>query len=195
MSRLSPRLGIPPLEVNTCRNATNFPFRHLFSNEAMALARAQAPNKALLAPRMRLSTRWRRPCSSGEVDEEAEERALRPLGPADAMGMVLYGQGGGPADVPLQESSTGPIEGAATRSPRRTQHLEFTCNVCGERNKRLVNPRAMRRGTVIVKCAQCGNHHKIVDHLQLFQEYRLNDPLRGIGLTLGRAENHRNHAN
>lgn len=53
----------------------------------------------------------------------------------------------------------------------------------------------MQQGTVIVKCAQCGNHHKIVDHLQLFQEYHLKDPLRGIGFTLGKVERHENHAN
>mmetsp|Transcript_5832 Transcript_5832/g.36187 ORF Transcript_5832/g.36187 Transcript_5832/m.36187 type:complete len:162 (-) Transcript_5832:223-708(-) len=161
----------------------------------MALARTQVPRKAFLASPTRQKARWRVPCSSGELEEESEARALRRLGPADAMGMVLYGQGGGPADVPLQESSTGPIEGAASRSPRRTQHLEFTCNVCGERNKRLVNPRAMQQGTVIVKCKKCGNHHKIVDHLQLFQEYYLKDPLRGIGVTLGRVEQHQNHTN
>lgn len=35
--------------------------------------------------------------------------------------------------------------------PRRSLLLEFTCNVCTARTQRMINPNALRRGTVYVQ--------------------------------------------
>ncbi|KNA05863.1 hypothetical protein SOVF_186200 [Spinacia oleracea] len=55
--------------------------------------------------------------------------------------------------------------------PRRSLLVQFTCNACGERTKRLINRLAYERGTVFVQCAGCLKHHKLVDNLGLVVEY------------------------
>ncbi|XP_074274712.1 uncharacterized protein LOC141598818 [Silene latifolia] len=55
--------------------------------------------------------------------------------------------------------------------PRRSMLVQFTCNVCGERTKRMVNRLAYERGTVFVQCSGCLQHHKLVDNLGLVVEY------------------------
>lgn len=49
--------------------------------------------------------------------------------------------------------------------------MQFTCDACGERTKRLINRLAYERGTVFVQCAGCLQHHKLVDNLGLIVEY------------------------
>lgn len=55
-------------------------------------------------------------------------------------------------------------------SPRRTSRLHFTCNVCGHRNEKLVNPRAWHEGTVFARCDGCSVVHKLKDNLNLIDE-------------------------
>ncbi|GMH27538.1 hypothetical protein Nepgr_029381 [Nepenthes gracilis] len=55
--------------------------------------------------------------------------------------------------------------------PRRSLLVQFTCNSCGERTKRLVNRVAYERGTVFVQCAGCRQYHKLVDNLSLVVEH------------------------
>ncbi|MCL7050891.1 hypothetical protein MKW94_014335 [Papaver nudicaule] len=55
--------------------------------------------------------------------------------------------------------------------PRRSLRVQFTCDKCGERTKRLVNRLAFERGTIFVQCAGCLRHHKLVDNLGLIVEY------------------------
>ncbi|RDY02077.1 DNL-type zinc finger protein, partial [Mucuna pruriens] len=55
--------------------------------------------------------------------------------------------------------------------PRRSLLVQFTCDLCGERTKRLVNRLAYERGAVFVQCAGCLRHHKLVDNLGLITEY------------------------
>ncbi|XP_028768656.1 uncharacterized protein C24H6.02c [Neltuma alba] len=55
--------------------------------------------------------------------------------------------------------------------PRRSMLVEFTCNLCGERTRRLVNRLAYERGVIFVQCAGCLQHHKLVDNLGLITEY------------------------
>ena len=56
------------------------------------------------------------------------------------------------------------------KSPRRTQRVSFTCNLCLERNlNRPVNPEAWKTGSVFVKC-HCGAVHKMKDNLKIFHE-------------------------
>ncbi|GBG87153.1 hypothetical protein CBR_g44611 [Chara braunii] len=55
--------------------------------------------------------------------------------------------------------------------PRRRLLVSFTCNLCGARSQRMLNPHAYRRGTVFVQCAGCGKFHQLVDNLGLIREY------------------------
>ncbi|KAH9607052.1 hypothetical protein KSS87_013827 [Heliosperma pusillum] len=55
--------------------------------------------------------------------------------------------------------------------PRRSMLVQFTCNSCGERTKRMVNRLAYERGTVFIQCSGCLQHHKLVDNLNLVVEY------------------------
>ncbi|KAK3164716.1 hypothetical protein QOZ80_1AG0023650 [Eleusine coracana subsp. coracana] len=59
--------------------------------------------------------------------------------------------------------------------PRRSLLVQFTCNKCGERTKRLINRVAYERGTVFLQCAGCLVYHKFVDNLGLVVEYDLRD--------------------
>ncbi|KMZ69158.1 hypothetical protein ZOSMA_21G00100 [Zostera marina] len=60
-----------------------------------------------------------------------------------------------------------------TKLPRRRLMIEFTCNSCGDRTRRIVNRLAYEKGTVFVQCAGCLLHHKLVDNLGLVVEYDL----------------------
>ncbi|KOM36417.1 hypothetical protein LR48_Vigan02g256700 [Vigna angularis] len=57
-----------------------------------------------------------------------------------------------------------------TKSPRRRMLVAFTCTICGQRTTRAINPHAYTDGTVFVQCCGCNAYHKLVDHLNLFQE-------------------------
>uniref|UniRef100_A0A5B6YIS6 DNL-type domain-containing protein n=1 Tax=Davidia involucrata TaxID=16924 RepID=A0A5B6YIS6_DAVIN len=57
-----------------------------------------------------------------------------------------------------------------TKSPRRRMRVAFTCNVCGQRTTRAINPHAYTDGTVFVQCCGCNVFHKLVDNLNLFHE-------------------------
>lgn len=113
--------------------------------------------------------------------------SLSPLSKDDAMGLVLSAAAGrgwttgsgmeGPS-VPAvgkdDESGTGNIStfpwSLFTKSPRRRMLVAFTCTICGQRTTRAINPHAYTDGTVFVQCCECNAYHKLVDHLNLFQE-------------------------
>lgn len=57
-----------------------------------------------------------------------------------------------------------------TKSPRRRMRVSFTCNICGQRTTRAINPHAYTDGTVFVQCCGCNVFHKLVDNLNLFHE-------------------------
>ncbi|KAL2468182.1 Zim17-type zinc finger protein [Forsythia ovata] len=59
-----------------------------------------------------------------------------------------------------------------TKSPRRRMRVAFTCNVCGQRTTRAINPHAYTDGTVFVQCCGCNIFHKLVDNLNLFHEMK-----------------------
>uniref|UniRef100_A0A0A9F279 DNL-type domain-containing protein n=1 Tax=Arundo donax TaxID=35708 RepID=A0A0A9F279_ARUDO len=59
-----------------------------------------------------------------------------------------------------------------TKSPRRRMRVAFTCNVCGQRTTRAINPHAYTDGTVFVQCCSCNVFHKLVDNLNLFHEMK-----------------------
>ena len=63
------------------------------------------------------------------------------------------------------------LEGAS----RRSLLVSFTCNACGGRSERLVNPLAWEKGMVIVQCEQCKAWHKIADSQGMVEEYRFDN--------------------
>ncbi|KAE9605651.1 putative mitochondrial import protein TIM15 [Lupinus albus] len=77
-----------------------------------------------------------------------------------------------PGITPEPESDNSKVDATIDlRLPRRSLLVEFTCDSCGERTKRLINRVAYERGSVFVQCAGCLQHHKLVDNLGLIVEY------------------------
>ncbi|WPT16876.1 Mitochondrial protein import protein ZIM17 [Picochlorum sp. SENEW3] len=59
--------------------------------------------------------------------------------------------------------------------PRRSMLVSFTCNACGGRSERLVNPLAWEKGMVIVQCEHCKAWHKVADANNMVEEYRFDE--------------------
>ncbi|KAJ1692591.1 hypothetical protein LUZ63_009289 [Rhynchospora breviuscula] len=112
--------------------------------------------------------------------------SISPLSKDAAMGLVVSaatgrgwttgsGMEGPPApaesDPTNQPVSTFPWS-LFTKSPRRRMRVAFTCNVCGQRTTRAINPHAYTDGTVFVQCCGCNVFHKLVDNLNLFHEMK-----------------------
>ncbi|KAL6873572.1 hypothetical protein ACP4OV_013654 [Aristida adscensionis] len=110
--------------------------------------------------------------------------SVSPLSKDAAMGLVLSAATGsgwttgsgmeGPpkaGGVERREVSTLPWS-LFTKSPRRRMRVAFTCNVCGQRTTRAINPHAYTDGTVFVQCCGCNIFHKLVDNLNLFHEMK-----------------------
>ncbi|XP_057974309.1 uncharacterized protein LOC131162140 [Malania oleifera] len=114
--------------------------------------------------------------------------SISPLSKDAAMGLVLSaasvrgwttdsGMEGPP--VPAGAESGSSTENISTfpwslftKSPRRRMRVAFTCNVCGQRTTRAINPHAYTDGTVFVQCCGCNVFHKLVDNLNLFHEMK-----------------------
>jgi len=125
-------------------------------------------------------------------DNVPSSNALMPLNQETAMGIVMGAATGksigwvtgsglnGPSDAaPDVEQVTAQDDRLLcsdlilrTKSPRRRAVVKFTCNKCGERTARAINPDAYRTGTVFVQCGGCNVYHKLVDHLKLFHELK-----------------------
>ncbi|PRW21116.1 Hsp70 escorting 2 [Chlorella sorokiniana] len=76
--------------------------------------------------------------------------------------------------------SDGEAEGDGTvridlQLPRRSLLVKFTCNLCGGRSERLVNPVAWNKGMVIAQCQHCQAWHKLADAGNLVEEIRYAD--------------------
>ncbi|KAJ6808163.1 uncharacterized protein M6B38_268210 [Iris pallida] len=114
--------------------------------------------------------------------------SLSPLSKDSAMGLVLSAAVGrgwttgsgmeGPANPEADPASGGGREVTTfpwslfTKSPRRRMRVAFTCNFCGQRTTRAINPHAYTDGTVFVQCCGCNVFHKLVDNLNLFHEIK-----------------------
>ncbi|EXB24041.1 Mitochondrial protein import protein ZIM17 [Morus notabilis] len=112
--------------------------------------------------------------------------SLSPLSKDAAMGLVLsaaagrgWTTGSGMEGPPVPDgseakSSTENVStfpwSLFTKSPRRRMLVAFTCNICGQRTTRAINPHAYTDGTVFVQCCGCSAFHKLVDNLNLFHE-------------------------
>ncbi|KAH6759289.1 Zim17-type zinc finger protein [Perilla frutescens var. frutescens] len=134
--------------------------------------------------------------SSGGINSESDlnSGSLVPilrngtLSKDDAMALVLSaanvrgwttGSGMEGPPVPAGSDSDSAIERVSTfpwslftKSPRRRMRVAFTCNVCGHRTTRAINPHAYTDGTVFVQCCGCNVFHKLVDNLNLFHEMK-----------------------
>ncbi|KZV20112.1 hypothetical protein F511_00969 [Dorcoceras hygrometricum] len=75
------------------------------------------------------------------------------------------------SDSDMERVSTFPWS-LFTKSPRRRMRVAFTCNVCGQRTTRAINPHAYTDGTVFVQCCGCNIFHKLVDNLNLFHDMK-----------------------
>jgi len=87
------------------------------------------------------------------------------------LGVVAPGGGASPSDARFGAGLELPSEAAPvlpSRSPRRTKQIQFTCNRCGVRTARMVNPNAIETGTVFLQCSGCLVQHRLVDNLNLF---------------------------
>ncbi|KAJ8618221.1 hypothetical protein MRB53_014407 [Persea americana] len=114
--------------------------------------------------------------------------SLSPLSKDAAMGLALSAASGrgwttgsgmeGPSVPAGVENGTGTEQVSTfpwslfTKSPRRRMRVAFTCNVCGQRTTRAINPHAYTDGTVFVQCCGCNVFHKLVDNLNLFHEMK-----------------------
>lgn len=96
-----------------------------------------------------------------------------------------------PEDVKLEvdpdggaKQTTYDEEGKVVRIPlsalgegqRRTKMVMFTCNKCGGRSARLVNPVAWDKGAVFAQCQHCDVWHTLAAHPSIIEEVRYNDP-------------------
>ncbi|XP_010470865.1 PREDICTED: uncharacterized protein LOC104750723 [Camelina sativa] len=79
------------------------------------------------------------------------------------------------------DSVEGQVASVDTKLPRRSLQVEFTCDSCGERTKRLINRHAYERGLVFVQCAGCLQHHKLVDNLGAIVEYDFRETSKDLG--------------
>jgi len=104
--------------------------------------------------------------SPEQSDDKKNKQGLQRMSPGTGMEIVLHAaRGEGDLPAPFEEPFS-PLTNSSHK--RRTQGLAFTCNKCGERTTRRVNPHALRTGTVFVQCAHCLVHHNLVDNLNLF---------------------------
>ncbi|KAG0472687.1 hypothetical protein HPP92_014544 [Vanilla planifolia] len=130
-----------------------------------------------------------------DLHSEAEDSALVPfskdhtslsrLSNDAAMGLVLSAAAGkGWTTGSGMEGPSSPESGSLerpvstfpwslfTKSPRRRMRVVFTCNICGQRTTRAINPHAYTDGTVFVQCCGCNVFHKLVDNLNLFHDMK-----------------------
>ncbi|KFK41298.1 hypothetical protein AALP_AA2G112200 [Arabis alpina] len=95
-------------------------------------------------------------------------------------GSLTDGSGLNPEEE-SKDSSEGQVASVDIKLPRRSLLVEFSCNSCGERTKRLINRHAYERGLVFVQCGGCLQHHKLVDNLGLIVEYDFRETSKDLG--------------
>ncbi|KAG8377998.1 hypothetical protein BUALT_Bualt08G0092200 [Buddleja alternifolia] len=132
--------------------------------------------------------------SDNDLSSDSIDSALVPIfrnrtiSKDEAMGLVLSaanvrgwttGSGMEGPSVPAGSESDSGMDRVSTfpwslftKSPRRRMRVAFTCNVCGQRTTRAINPHAYTDGTVFVQCCGCNIFHKLVDNLNLFHEMK-----------------------
>ncbi|KAK3231916.1 hypothetical protein Dsin_003797 [Dipteronia sinensis] len=150
--------------------------------------------------------------NDSDLQSDSNETSIVPafskqtLSKDDAMGLVLsaasvrgWTTGSGMEGPPVPAGDGSSTEKVSTfpwslftKSPRRRMRVAFTCNVCGQRTTRAINPHAYTDGTVFVQCCGCNVFHKLVDNLNLFHEmkcyvnpsFNYRDPKWDVGFKL-----------
>nr|VDD01596.1 unnamed protein product [Brassica rapa] len=84
-------------------------------------------------------------------------------------------------DSELNPEEEGQVASVDIKLPRRSLQVEFSCNSCGVRTKRLINRLAYERGLVFVQCGGCLKHHKLVDNLGLIVDLSVTAFWKGDG--------------
>ncbi|XP_027191237.1 uncharacterized protein [Cicer arietinum] len=107
--------------------------------------------------------RWSRFCVAAIVPQRLPRRVFRVHGFVGDDDCLTSPQPGASIDLNL---------------PRRSLLVQFTCDLCGERTKKLVNRLAYERGTIFIQCAGCKRHHKLVDNLGLITEYDFREKMK-----------------
>ena len=95
---------------------------------------------------------------SGQVVIDTECFEVPPPANHTATGLIWLGS------VDAAGEKVGPARGA---HPRRTRHVMFRCNLCGESSTKAVNPHAWAQGSVFARCDGCTVVHKLRDHLKV----------------------------
>ncbi|PNH04566.1 hypothetical protein TSOC_009264 [Tetrabaena socialis] len=69
-----------------------------------------------------------------------------------------------------------PLSAMGPEGQRRSKLVLFTCNKCGGRTARLVNPIAWEKGVVFGQCSKCEVWHVLAaNNKQLYEEVRYKD--------------------
>ena len=63
--------------------------------------------------------------------------------------------------------AVGVADGAGLKGAQMA--MVFTCAICETRSTKIFGRHSYEKGTVIVTCPGCGNHHLVADHLGWFQ--------------------------
>lgn len=105
-----------------------------------------------------LQTTPKLPPEAGRVIDAEARDVGAPVAETETTAMVWLGseEDGGDEDV---------REGG---NPRRTRKVQFTCDRCGWRNTKLVNPHAWDTGAVLCRCENCEVVHLIRDQKGIF---------------------------
>lgn len=129
----------------------------------------QQQHRARVQPRHVQQPAWlcRSSIASQATPEPIPDDVNLELNPAPDASEVLYDEAAKTVRIPLAAVADG---------QRRTKMVMFTCNKCGGRSARLVNPVAWARGAVFCQCQHCQVWHMLKADKSIVEEIRYNDP-------------------
>eukprot|EP00775_Hariotina_reticulata_P003524 gene3524-biopygen5224 len=106
-------------------------------------------------------------CRSSLVPDAIPSDVTLELDPDTSKREVTYDEDSKTVRIPLAAINDG---------QRRTKMVMFTCNKCGGRSARLVNPVAWEKGAVFAQCQHCDVWHTLAAAPHIIEEVRYNDP-------------------
>jgi len=100
-------------------------------------------------------------------------------GPAGDAQQATTGSNGSEGEIGSDDARTRDDAAKVARvqleMPRRSLQVTFTCDRCGTRTSRMVNPIAWDRGMVMAMCSGCEEWHKLRDEGGIVDEIRYCD--------------------
>ncbi|KAI8469533.1 MAG: hypothetical protein J3K34DRAFT_279120 [Monoraphidium minutum] len=136
---------------------------------AQSPRRAQRPARGS-APRRRVRCAALLPRPAGGaplIPDDLPEGLRIEAAPEGSQGDIEYDEESKVVRIPL----------SATDGGRRTKLVMFTCNKCGGRSARLVNPLAWEKGAVFCQCQNCDVWHMLAaNNPKIVEEIRYDDP-------------------